>query len=90
MYCPLQVSRAGYLTLAGVCGIEHCGLLTKAREGWISWYLLEAARRSLPAFIELNPYLDTSEDHLFSTFEIDSQLYNIAIIDGKRLRFGAW
>jgi hypothetical protein len=51
-------------------------------------YVLEAAGGSLPATIQLNPYLDTSEDHLFSALEIDTKLDNIAIIDGKRSRFG--
>lgn len=36
----------------------------------------------LPTSVAFNPDLDTSEDDLFTTFKVDAQLHNIAIIYG--------
>jgi hypothetical protein len=42
----------------------------------------------LPTFIELNPYLNTPEDHLLPALEIDAELYNVAIVDWKGFGLG--
>jgi hypothetical protein len=49
--------------------------------------LLECIERLLPAAVTLDPNLDTSEYHLFSTPEIYAELDYVAILEAKRLRF---
>lgn len=48
-------------------------------------YLLECIQTVLPSAIEFNADLDATEDHLLSTLEIYSQLYDITVVDGKGL-----
>ena len=46
-------------------------------------HLLELIEALLPASIDFNLNLDTSEDVLFSSFEVDAQLDKIAVFNGE-------
>lgn len=48
--------------------------------------LLELVQRLLPATIALDTDLDTAEDHLLSTAEVDAELNDIAILNAKWFR----
>ena len=52
--------------------------------------LLELVQTLLPASIALNANLDTTEDDFLSTLEVDTQLDDIAIIQGKRTALHSW
>lgn len=51
---------------------------------------LEGVELVLPPPIQLHPHLDTSENHLLATLEVDSKLHNIAIVDWERFAFLRW
>jgi hypothetical protein len=43
--------------------------------------LLEGVQLILPSSVELQPHLDAPENHLLTALEVNTKLYNIAIID---------
>ena len=46
-------------------------------------HVLEIIERFLPRSVALYSDLNASKDHLFSSSEVDSQLYHISVIDRK-------
>jgi hypothetical protein len=51
---------------------------------------VERIKPLLPAAVALDANLDTSENHLFSTTEIDAQLDDIAILYPEGFRLDIW
>ena len=45
---------------------------------------LEAGWAVLPPFVQLNPNLYTSKNHFLASLKVNTQLYNIAVIDWER------
>lgn len=62
------------------CTLQEVSLAIRGRQK----YILETARTSLPPLIQLDSDFYTSEDVFLASFEIDTQLYNISIVDRKR------
>ena len=52
--------------------------------------LLEGIGLGLPTPVQLDSHLDATEDHLLSSSKVDSQLYDVSIVDRERLGFRAW
>lgn len=46
-------------------------------------HLLETIWLVLPSAVQLQPHLDAAENHFFATLEIDSELYNIPVVNGE-------
>lgn len=44
----------------------------------------------LPTPVEFQTHLDTTENHFLASLKVDTELYNVAIIDGKCLTFLRW
>lgn len=51
---------------------------------------VEVVQALLPATIAFYADLDAAEDDLFTSFEVDAELYHISIIDGIRSAFHSW
>lgn len=47
--------------------------------------LLETVGLVLPSAVQLKPHLDATENHFLAALEVNTQLHDIAIIDGKGL-----
>lgn len=47
--------------------------------------LLERIWLGLPSAVQLQPHLDTAENHLFSALEVNAQLDDVSVIDRECL-----
>lgn len=47
--------------------------------------ILEGIGLILPSAIELEPHLDAAKDHFLTTLEINAELDNVTVVDGKGL-----
>jgi hypothetical protein len=55
--------------------------------GCLLEYALKGVQLILPTPVEFQTHLDTPENHFLASLEVDTKLYNVAIIDGKCLTF---
>jgi hypothetical protein len=48
---------------------------------------VESVKLVLPATVQLEAHLDTSEDHFLPSFEVNPELHDIAIVNRKSFAF---
>lgn len=51
--------------------------------------ILESVELVLPATVELQPHFHAAKYHFLTALEVDTQLHDVAIVNGERLRFRA-